>query len=167
MKVQNSARSRVVMTEVVYPSHTNAIDTVFGGVVMSWVDIAGSISAIRYCGKIVVTASVDDVHFIAPAYKGDIINIKASVNFVHKTSMEVGVRVDSENPLTEQFRHIVSAYLTFVALDENKKPTLIPPLEPRTEGEKRRFKEAEIRRKWRLERRKLLGRETYKDNLEN
>ena len=158
MKAQSSNRSRVVMTEVVYPSHTNAIDTVFGGVVMSWVDIAGSISAIRYCGKIVVTASVDDVHFIAPAYKGDIINIKASVNFVHKTSMEVGVRVDSENPLTSQFRHIVSAYLTFVALDKDKKPTLIPPLEPQTADEKKRFKEAELRRKWRLERRELLGR---------
>ncbi len=160
MKTQSSARSRVVMTEVVYPSHTNAIDTVFGGVVMSWVDIAGSISAIRYCGKQVVTASMDDVHFIAPAYKGDIINIKASVNFVHKTSMEVGVRVDSENPLTNQFRHIVSAYLTFVALDESKKPTLIPPLEPQTADEKKRFKEAQLRRKWRLERRKQLGRET-------
>jgi len=158
MKAQSSIQSHVVMTEVVYPSHTNAIDTVFGGVVMSWVDIAGSISAIRYCGKTVVTASVDDVHFIAPAYKGDIINIKARVNFVHKTSMEVGVRVDSENPLTGQFRHIVSAYLTFVALDKNKNPTLIPPLEPQTEDEKKRFNEAKIRRKWRLERRKLLGR---------
>lgn len=156
MKAQGSAQSRVVMTEVVYPSHTNAIDTVFGGVVMSWVDIAGSISAIRYCGKTVVTASVDDVHFIAPAYKGDIINIRASVNFVHRTSMEVGVRVDSENPLSGQFCHIVSAYLTFVALNENKKPTLIQPLEPQTEDEKKRFKEAEIRRKWRLERRKLF-----------
>ncbi len=153
MKAQSPARSRVVMTEVVYPSHTNAIDTVFGGVVMSWVDIAGSISAIRYCGKTVVTASVDDVHFIAPAYKGDIINIKSSVNFVHKTSMEVGVRVDSENPLTNQFRHIVSAYLTFVALDENKKPSLVPPLEPQTENEKKRFESAKLRRKWRLDRR--------------
>ena len=154
MKTQSPARSCVVMTEVVYPSHTNAIDTVFGGVVMSWVDIAGSISAIRYCGKIVVTASVDDVHFIAPAYKGDIINIKSSVNFVHKTSMEVGVRVDSENPLTNQFRHIVSAYLTFVALDENKKPALVPPLEPQTADEKKRFESAKLRRQWRLERRK-------------
>lgn len=158
MKAQSSTQSHVVMTEVVYPSHTNAIDTVFGGVVMSWVDIAGSISAIRYCGKTVVTASVDDVHFIAPAYKGDIINIKAEVNFVHKTSMEVGVRVDSENPLTGQFRHIVSAYLTFVALDAKKKPILIPPLKLQTEDEKKRFNEAKIRRKWRLERRKLLGR---------
>jgi len=160
MKAQSPTRSHVVMTEVVYPSHTNAIDTVFGGVVMSWVDIAGSISAIRYCGKTVVTASVDDVHFIAPAYKGDIINIKASVNYVHKTSMEVGVRVDSENPLKGKFHHIVSAYLTFVALDKDKKPTLIPPLEPQTADEKKRFKEAEIRRKWRLERRKLLGRDS-------
>ena len=156
MKAQSSSRSRVVMTEVIYPSHTNAIDTVFGGVVMSWVDIAASISAIRYCGKIVVTASVDDMHFIAPAYKGDIINIKASVNFVHKTSMEVGVRVDSENPLRGQFCHVVSAYLTFVALDKNKKPTLIPPLKPQTEAEKKRFNEAKMRRKWRLERRKKI-----------
>lgn len=157
MKAQSSIRSRVVMTEVIYPSHTNAIDTVFGGVVMSWVDIAGSISAIRYCGKTVVTASVDDVHFIAPAYKGDIINIKACVNFVHKTSMEVGVRVDSENPLTGRFCHIVSAYLTFVALDKNKQPTLIPALKPRTADEKKRFNEAKMRRKWRLDRRKKLA----------
>ena len=155
MKERTAKGSHVVMTEVVYPSHTNAIDTVFGGVVMSWVDIAGSISAIRYCGKNVVTASMDDVHFIAPAYKGDIINIKASVNYVHKTSMEVGVRVDSENPITGIFQHIVSAYLTFVALDKNKKPTLLPPLKPVTDIEKTRFKQAEVRRSRRLDRRKI------------
>ena len=155
MTERTAKESHVVMTEVVYPSHTNAIDTVFGGVVMSWVDIAGSISAIRYCGKNVVTASMDDVHFIAPAYKGDIINIRASVNYVHKTSMEVGVRVDSENPITGVFQHIVSAYLTFVALDKNKKPTLLPPLKPVTDIEKTRFKQAEVRRSRRLDRRKV------------
>lgn len=154
MKSRTSQCSYVTMTEVVYPSHTNALGTVFGGVVMSWVDIAGSISAIRYSGKSVVTASMDDVHFIAPAYKGDILNIKACVNYVHNTSMEVGVRVDSENPIQEVFKHIVSAYLTFVALDQNKKPASIHPLEPKTETEKRRFKQAQLRREWRLERKK-------------
>ena len=156
MKPQTASKSYVIMTEVVYPSHTNALDTVFGGVVMSWVDIAGSISAKRYSGKNVVTASMDDVHFIAPAYKGDIINIKACVNYVHRTSMEVGVRVDSENTLQGVFRHIVSAYLTFAALDENKKPTPVPPLQPETKEEKIRFEQAQMRRKWRLERRKLF-----------
>ena len=156
MEARKADRSHVVMTEIVYPSHTNALDTVFGGVVMSWVDIAGSISALRYCGKTVVTASIDDVHFIAPAYKGEIINLKACVNYVHNTSMEVEVRVDSENPITGKFCHIISAYLTFVALDKNKKPTPIPPLKVETEEEKKKFEQAKQRRQWRLERRKQL-----------
>ena len=154
MKFRTVQQSHVIMTEVVYPSHINALDTVFGGVVMSWIDIAGSISAGRYSGKPVVTASIDDVHFIAPAYKGDILNIKACVNYVHNTSMEIGVRVDSENLVQNVFRHIVSAYLTFVALDKNKKPTSVPPLKPETEIEKRRYQQAQLRREWRLERKK-------------
>lgn len=156
MKPRFPKYSIVTMTEMVYPSHTNSLDTVFGGVVMSWMDIAGSIAAIRHAGCRVVTASVDDVHFIAPAYKGDVLNIKACVNYVHKTSMEVGVRVDCENPADRTFNHIVSAYLTFVALDVNKKPTLVPALLPETEIEKVRFKQAEQRRKWRLERKTKL-----------
>ncbi len=157
MEPKSADCSHVVMTEVVYPSHTNALGTVFGGVVMSWVDIAGSISATRYCGRPVVTASMDDVHFIAPAYKGEIINIKASVNYVHNTSMEIGVRVDSENSITGKLCHIVSAYLTFVALDDNKKPTPVPPLKkPETEINKKRFEQAQLRRQWRLERRHQL-----------
>ncbi len=157
MKPRTSKQSHVIMTEMVYPSHTNALDTVFGGVVMSWVDIAGSISAIRYSGKSVVTASMDDVHFIAPAYKGDILNIKACVNYVHNTSMEVGVRVDSENPIKGIFHHVVSAYLTFVALDQNKKPTPVHPLQLETEIEKMRYKQAQLRRKWRLDRKKTYS----------
>ena len=155
MQSRSVCSSYVTMTEVVYPTHTNHLNTVFGGVVMSWVDIAGSISALRYSGRLVVTASIDDVHFIAPAYTGDILNIKASVNYVHRTSMEVGVRVESENPVKNISSHIVSAYLTFVALDKDKKPTMVPPLEAKTEIEKRRYQEGALRRKWRLERKKL------------
>ena len=154
MENQNTNQSsQVIKTEIVYPSHTNSLNTVFGGTVMSWVDIAGSISATRYSGCSVVTAGIDDVHFIAPAYQGDILTIKACVNYVHKTSMEVGVRVDSQNYVKKVFRHIVSAYLTFVALDENKKPVRVQPFSPQTEDEKRRYKEAQLRRNWRLERR--------------
>lgn len=124
---------------------------------MSWIDIAAAISAQRHCQRPVVTASIDDLHFIAPVYKGWIVNLKASVNYTSTTSMEVGVRIDAENPIQGKTFHTASAYMTFVALDDNGKPTPIKPVVPETEDEKRRFKAAEQRRKWRLERRKLRG----------
>tara|TARA_Y100001958_G_scaffold107291_1_gene75157 strand:+ start:218 stop:658 length:441 start_codon:yes stop_codon:yes gene_type:complete len=143
------------MTEMVLPVHTNSLNTVFGGIVMSWIDIAAAIAAQRHCQMPVVTASMDDVHFIAPVYKGWIVNLKACVNFTSKTSMEVGVRMDAENPIQKKTYHTASAYLTFVALDSEGKPTPVPPVEPETDAEKRRFAEAKQRRQWRLERRKL------------
>ena len=142
-------------TEMVLPVHTNSLNTVFGGIVMSWIDIAAAIAAQRHCQMPVVTASMDDVHFIAPVYKGWIVNLKACVNFTSKTSMEVGVRMDAENPIQKKTYHTASAYLTFVALDSEGKPTPVPPVEPETDAEKRRFAEAKQRRQWRLERRKL------------
>ena len=153
-KSVSPSRSLVQMTELILPNHMNALGTAFGGVIMSWIDIAASISASRYCSKNVVTASIDDLHFLAPVHKGDVVCLKAQVNYTHKTSMEVGVNVTAENPRTQQCRHTVTAYLTFVALDESYKPTFIPPLLLETEEEKQRFEQAEMRRKWRLERRK-------------
>src|SRR6185437_1145279 len=91
------SQSKVTMTELVLPQHTNALDSIFGGVIMSWIDIAGAISSQRHCGMQVVTASIDALNFVQPVYKGWIVNIKAAVNFVSHTSMEVGVRVDAEN----------------------------------------------------------------------
>ena len=148
--------SLVQMTELILPNHMNALGTAFGGVIMSWIDIAASISASRYCSKNVVTASIDDVHFLAPVHKGDVVNLVAQVNYTHKTSMEVGVKVTAENTRTQDLRHTVTAYLTFVALDENRKPTLVPSLLWKTEEEKKRFEQAKMRRKWRLERRNQL-----------
>ena len=157
MKKAISPSSSVIqMTELILPNHMNALGTVFGGVIMSWVDIAGSISASRYCSKNVVTASIDDVHFLAPVHEGDVVCLTAQVNYVHRTSMEVGVKVTAENIRLKNFRHTVSAYLTFVALDEEYKPTLVPPLLLKTTEEKKKFEEAKIRRKWRLERRKQI-----------
>lgn len=153
---QTVTHSQTVMTELVHPSHTNAMNSVFGGVIMSWIDICGAIAAQRHSKRPVVTASIDDLHFIAPVYKGWIVNLKASVNYVAHTSMEVGVRVEAENPKEGRTYHTASAYLTFVALDDNGKPMSVPPIEPETEEQIRRFKAAEQRRQWRLDRRKKL-----------
>lgn len=143
----------VIMTELVLPGHTNALGTVFGGVIMSWIDIAGAIAAQRYARKTVVTASIDDLSFIASVKKGWVVLLRARVNFTSRTSMEVGVRVNAENPQTGERYHTASAYLTFVAIDESGKPVPITPLVPKDEEGKRRFNEAIKRREFRLKRR--------------
>lgn len=145
------SESQVVMTELVLPTHTNALGSVFGGTVMSWIDIAAAICAQRHSRKAVVTAHIDEVQFIAPVYKGWVINLKASINQVGNTSMEVGVRVDAENPQTGEMFHTASAYLTFVALDSHGKPTKVNPLIIESEDEKRRYDAAVSRRNMRLQ----------------
>lgn len=143
--------SQVVMTELVLPSHTNALGTIFGGVIMSWIDIAAAICSQRHCGREVVTASLDSLSFIAPVKKGWVVNLKASVNFVSRTSMEIGVRVDAEDPKTGEVFHTASAYTTFVALGADGKPTTVPPLILETDEEKRRNMAAKKRREVRLQ----------------
>lgn len=145
----------VIMTEIVLPSHTNALGTIFGGVIMSWVDIAAAIAAQRHCRKTVVTASIDDLAFINAVRTGWIVEIRAKVNYTSRTSMEVGVRVDAEDPKTGNVFHTSSAYLTFVALDDSGKPVSVPPLTPKSDEDKRRFDEARKRRELRLQRRDL------------
>ncbi len=144
------SQSQVVMTELVHPIHTNALGTIFGGIIMSWVDIAAAIAAMRHCNRTVVTASIDGLQFVAPVRTGWIVNLKASVNFTGKTSMEVGVRVEAENPVTNERFHTASAYLTFVALDESGNKVSVPPVLPESADEIRRFQQAEERRRIRL-----------------
>lgn len=117
---------------------------------MSWIDIAGAIAAGKHARSTVVTASIDALHFIAPIKQGHVVELKACVNVTGKSSMEVGVRVDTENPLTGEKNHSVSAYLTFVALDANGKAKLVPEIDPQTDAEKRRFKAALKRRESRV-----------------
>lgn len=147
--------SYVEMTEIVLPSHANPIGTAFGGQVMAWIDICAGISAQRHARKIVVTASMDDLHFLAPIHVGEVVILKAQVNRAFHTSLEVGVRVETENPLTGERKHCSSAYLTFVALDEAGKRAPVPDVLPETENQKRRYEKAEERRRFRLERRNL------------
>lgn len=150
--------SQVIMTQLVLPSHTNSLDTVFGGTVMSWIDICAAIAAQRHSNCEVVTASIDQLNFIAPIKRGWVVNLKASVNFISRTSMEIGVRVDAENPKTGEMFHTASAYLTFVALGSDGKPTVVNGLELSTEIEKRRYLAGEKRRKERLKERSVAAR---------
>ncbi len=149
-------QSYVEMTELVLPPHTNALGTAFGGQIMAWIDICAGIAAARHARRVAVTASMDDLHFRAPIHLGEVAILKAQVNRSWHTSMEVGVRLEAENPLTGERRHCSSAYLTFVALDEHGRRVSIPELIPETEDEKRRYAEAETRRNIRLERRHLV-----------
>jgi acyl-CoA hydrolase len=139
------AESAVEMREMVMPHHTNPQNTVFGGTVMSWIDIAAAMVAARHCGRPVVTAHIDDIDFIAPIKVGYHVLIQASLNYVGKTSMIVGVKVTSENPYTGESRTTTKAYLTFVALDDLGKPVIVPTLDPQTEDEKRRYENAKKR----------------------
>jgi acyl-CoA hydrolase len=149
------ASTRVEMTQIVLPEHTNARGTIFGGQVAAWIDISAAISAQRFCRRSVVTASIDELHFLHPIQRGHIAIFQAMVNCAWKHSMEVGVRVEGEDPLTGQRTHTASAYLTFVALDEEGRPVPVPALDPQNADELRRQREGERRRARRLEYKKL------------
>lgn len=135
------------------PQHANNLGHVFGGVVLSMMDRTAAVSAIRHARITVVTASIDRVDFREPIHVGDLVVMKASVNFVGRTSMEVGVRVEAEDMLTGQRRHTNSAYLTFVAIDRNGRPVEIAQLATESDEETRRAGAAQDRRRRRLEER--------------
>jgi acyl-CoA hydrolase len=128
----------------------NLAGLVHGGVVMKMCDEVAAIAAIRHCGRRVVTAGVDRMTFVDPINVGELLACRATVNAAWRTSMEVGVRVEAENPRTGEARHTSAAYLTMVALDDEGKPVAVPPLIAETEDERRREREAELRRANRL-----------------
>lgn len=140
----------------VFPNDLNAHYTIFGGLVMSLCDRVALVVSERHSGRVCVTASVDSFHFVAPAKDGDTLLISASVNRTWSSSMEIGVRVDAENSFTGEKKHIVSAYFTFVALDENNKPCATAEIEPISTEEKRRYNGAQVRRDARLKTRENL-----------
>lgn len=138
----------------IFPNDLNAQGTVFGGLIMSEADRLAHIVAERHSGRICVTASVDSIVFHAPAGHGDNLIFKTSINRSWRSSMEVGVKVIAEERNTLERKHIVSAYLTFVALDDHGKTAIVPPVIPDSEHEKRRFEEAAIRRDYRIRQKK-------------
>jgi len=136
----------------------NHVGFVHGGVVMKTCDEAAAIAAIRHCGRRVVTAGVDRMTFVAPVHVGELLSCLATVNAAWRTSMEVGVRVEAEDPRSGERRHTSTAYITMVGLDDDGKPTAIPAAVAETEAEQQRQREAELRRANRLaEREQILG----------
>ena len=140
-------------SQLMMPQDANNLGHVFGGVVLSMMDKTAAIAALRHCRLPVVTASIDRVDFREPIHMGDLLVMKASVNYVGRTSMEVGVRVEAEDLLTGNRRHTNSCYLTFVAVDRNGRPIEIPGLQPESPVEILRYEAAEARRRVRLEER--------------
>ncbi|MEZ4404719.1 MAG: acyl-CoA thioesterase [Kofleriaceae bacterium] len=139
------------MTQIVMPSHTNgAAGVMFGGVMMQWIDVCAGVAAMRHGGGRVLTASIDRLDFMHPVHVGDVVVLQAQVNYAGRTSMEVGCRVETEDMQTRARRYTTKAYLTFVAVDEQGAPRLIPPLELTCDDDRRRHAEAQARRADRL-----------------
>jgi len=151
LRGRRPSESEMVTARLMMPTDANVTGNVFGGAIMRYMDEAAAIVAWRHAGTNVVTASIDRMNFFAPVYVGNLLILKASVNFVGTTSMEVGVRIEAQDPSTRRGVHAGSCYLTFVALDEEGKPTPIPPVILKSATERRRFKEAAARRKLREE----------------
>lgn len=145
LKTKTMQESAVEMRYLVMPNDTNPQNSIFGGVVMSWIDMAAAMVAERHSNRPVVTVHVGDMSFKAPIKIGDHVLIKASINYVGRTSMLVGVKVLAENPFTGITRHTTTAYLTFVALDDIGRPMQVNPITAETDDEKRRFIEGQAR----------------------
>ncbi|WP_414652927.1 acyl-CoA thioesterase [Humidesulfovibrio sp.] len=146
---KTAAESAVTMSHQVLPHDANPAGNVHGGVILKHIDTAAGVVAMRHVRGWAVTASIDRMDFLKPVFVGELVTLKASLNMVGRTSMEIGVRVEAENLLTGEVRHTNSAYLTFVALDEHGNPRPAPPLILKGEVAERRYRQALRRRELR------------------
>jgi acyl-CoA hydrolase len=144
------SESALEIARLMMPQDANIQGNVYGGTIMKLMDEAAGSVAARHCRTNVVTASVDRMDFFRPVFIGNLLILKSSVNFVGKTSLELGVRIEAEDLMKGVTVHTGSCYLTFVALDSHGKPTRVPPILPESDVERRRYKEAQIRREQRL-----------------
>ena len=150
MQQTSTSETSITIAIQMLPQDANPYGSIHGGIIMKHIDTAAGIVAIRHVRGNAVTASIDRLDFHFPAYVGDLLMLKASINLVGRSSMEVGVRVEAENLLTGEVRHTASAYLTFVALDKKGRPTQARPYQPITPEQIHRHAEAKIRREMRL-----------------
>ncbi len=150
MEGKTVRESRVALSHVMLPQDANIAGNVHGGVIMKHIDTAAGLVAARHARSNCVTASIDRLDFHHPVFVGNLLTLRASINFVGRTSMEVGVRAETEDVITGRIRHTASAYLTFVALDGNRRPKEVPPLILESQDEIRRNREAKARRETRL-----------------
>jgi acyl-CoA hydrolase len=143
------ASTQSEMTEIILPNDTNTLGNLLGGRLMHFIDLTGAMAAYRHSRTHVVTASMDHIDFIAPVHLGDLVTLKSSVNRAFSTSMEVGVKVWAENTRNATVAHVASAYLVFVAIDEQGRRQKVPQLLPETPNEIRRYEDAMRRREHR------------------
>lgn len=146
MEPRKVSESKTVVSQLMLPTDANTSGNVHGGSIMKLVDTVGGVVAIRHCRHRVVTARMDEMSFLHPVYVGDLVTLKASMNDVGRTSMEVGVRVEAEDVRTGLVKHTSTAYLVYVALDDEGQPTEVPGLIAETEDEQRRMAAAKMRR---------------------
>ena len=151
MEGKKISESTATMIEIMRPQNANPAGNVQGGVIMHLIDEAGAIVAYRHARANIVTASVDRIDFLHPVYIGDVVTFRASLNLVGRSSMEVEVQVEAENPLTGRSQHTASAFLTYVAIDKSGRPIPVLPLILDTEEGKHRNQEAQARRETRLQ----------------
>jgi acyl-CoA hydrolase len=151
--------SRVEMVQIIRPEDVNPLGIAFGGKVVEWMDMAAAVSAVRHARKPCVTASIDNLAFLTPIKIGQFVIIRATVNYTGRTSMEVSVRIESEDPISGQRQLTTQGYLTFVALDEYGRPSPIPPVIPETAEEKHRYEEAKCRHEAKLKQREVQKRD--------
>ena len=145
-KVRESQSER---NEFIFPGEANGIGNLFGGMLMQWMDLVGAMAATRHARAITVTASMDHLDFVAPVHIGDLLILKASVNRAFRTSMEVGVKAMVEDLRKQELRHVSSAYITFVAVDQSGNGLVVPQLELETDHQRRRWEDAGRRREMR------------------
>lgn len=162
MQPKPVADSRSEITHWMGVTDANSAGNIHGGTIMKLADEAAALAAIKHAGQRVVTVGMDRMDFLVPIYVGELVTFRATVNAAWNTSMEVGVRVESENPLIGSKRHTNTAYLTMVALDADGRPAPVPPLQPQSALDQRRMREAELRRANRLaEREEIIARRAH------
>jgi uncharacterized protein (TIGR00369 family) len=150
LQPRSPAESQTLVSELMMPHHVNNHGHVFGGVILSMVDRAAGVAAMRHSGRPCVTVSIDRVDFKEPIFTGELVSCNARVNFVGRTSMEIGVRVEAEKLLSRERRHTNTCFLTFVAIDSDHQPVPVPPLKLETEEDRKRFREGRRRREVRI-----------------
>ena len=148
--------SHVTLTQLMEITDANVAGNVHGGVVMRLADTAAALAAIRHAEALCVTVSVDEISFLEPVHVGDVVTLRASVNDVGTTSLECGVRVEAENPITGRCVHAATAYFVFVALDEDGHPRAVPPIAVSSDTERRRQRAAKLRRTARMQHKEAL-----------
>lgn len=151
---KRATESHMTLSQQMMPSDANPLGNVHGGHIMKLIDEAGALAAMRHARRPVVTITMDSVSFLSPVRVGHLLSLRGAVNWVGKTSLEVGVRVEAENPITGELTHTNSAYAVYVALDDQGKPCPVPPLILAGDEDRRRWNEAEARQQIRLQRTK-------------